>query len=341
MSYTCEFCLGKVDTVAKFITHLEVVETMRNKDKRPEIHQLVAEIKKSPEKFKGRVITKAAEQNKDLTIPKPVQANKPEPTAKQPPANKPIETPPKTTQTQVKSTVQTPTKPATQVVAKPTQANSMYGPPLTDNDIKFELPDVFPENGILVDPTHDKVRLLVCEDWLPYLEWKFGGRPESYRSVSSCLYRKVEGDMTLIDKVYLEGRPPEFYPFRCDNMKTLEFSFRGANQRWTSNTRRMYTLLRSNIQDTYIRYQNQGLADHMRRNANQGGYDPVLSGHDYYYWQMHISDSYTKPAYQKLFLKNLADLLIERANEYRENHGSGSRGEPRGSDMYLPKEFKK
>jgi len=321
MKYTCDFCQGLFIDKSALIQHLIFIERRRNKDRLSEVNQLIKEMQ-SPN---SEVIHKSAPKEQPKSTPKP------KPTSK--PTQKPVQI-----DFSIPATIGNVSKekPEVSQVSNKTISYNNLDKPVRHLD--FSLPEEFPPNGIAEDPTKNKVRLIVPEDWLPYLEWKHGGRPESYRFVSSCLYRKIEGDMVLIDKIYLEGRPPEYYPIRCMNPKTLEFSFRGANQKWNKSTKTLYNLLRGNIQDTYIRYQNQGIADQMKRNSGQGG-DNVLSGHDYGYWQAHISDSYTNPSYQKAFLKALVELLEERIEEYQEKHGSLCRGEPSGSDMYLPAIF--
>ena len=184
---------------------------------------------------------------------------------------------------------------------------------------------MFPEDRNQ-DPTHKKVRLLLREhkSWDEYLAWKFEGAEGFNKLMHAHLTRDrdkfIDGDMTHIHRIYLEGRSRPFYPIICTNAnpKTLAFAYRDHTGEWVhGDTDRMYRILSDNITDMYLRYQRKCIQDQR-----------VEVDLNVLVWSYHISE-YSDKSYKKKFLTALAEMLAKECKDR-------STREPTRADMYLP-----
>jgi hypothetical protein len=145
---------------------------------------------------------------------------------------------------------------------------------------------------------------------------KLGGKENAYKFLCRCIYARQRGDIDVINKLFLEGRDPLYYPIRRISKNPPEFEFYNEDGEWVQDNHRFVTILRSVVQDAYIICQNMKNEKHdMEKNLGNKYvnkfYKMDFSGHDDKYWADRLVE-YSSEKYQNNLLKELSIFFDRR-----------------------------
>jgi hypothetical protein len=166
-------------------------------------------------------------------------------------------------------------------------------------------------NPLTEHPELNGIRLLIDKDnWLSTLYKKCGGIPEAYRFAQACFYRKSEGDADMFQKICLEGKSPDKFPFKILSERSKRLAY--INQQGKEVTMGAYKYvqgcIRSNVLSVYLILNNLAINAHIDRT------DTIFT-HDYSEWQLKLAD-YVKSGRKEKMMMSVLSRVRSLTNEY-------------------------
>jgi len=223
---------------------------------------------------------------------------------------------------------------------------------LTNSDLDWD--------NLELDPTQSKVRLVVHEDWWEYLYMRprineqgirvnrEGNSMYLFEMINNIIIKPVEitkntvrkydypASFTkiaaFIAKIYLEGRCPDAYSIRRMNGS---LKFRDITGRWSTNTKMLCKILRSNLMDLCIIEQIYIYDTSLMPCEQQWREKTRISkGFNLDDWQNNLS-LLNKSDYDTLLVQFLHDTILEYENTFNKEYPNKTI-ELSPSDFYLP-----
>jgi len=265
--FPCPYCQQVFTTKQRLVSHLTRVNKCYDIDE-VGIPPLLLEIM-------------GASQTKKL--PQPQQSQQPQPQQSQPQPPQPQQQPQQPQQQPQPQPQPQPQQPRKQNVDDQVpvifKSKSEQRKP---NKIVRKSPSQIPKEEVSCQPD---IKYIVKENYVNYLATSMGSMDNALKFVRTCIQAKIKGGITLLYKIYFEGKDQINYPIEIVDLKNMKIYYKTPERvvlDEKSNT--VKSILIDNLRNCYLQFCNRII------NANMDDNDIIFDNYDLRDIQNHILD---------------------------------------------------